>query len=66
MKNGSIHIGDSVYVKWYLFQGKPYIVIRKYKEDGTADRLKGINLLIQYLPKLKMAIDKAYERYKKH
>jgi len=60
IRNGSIHIGLNVHVKWHKFRGQNYIMIRHF-QDGTADGRRGININMEYLPNLKKAIDKAYE-----
>jgi len=62
VREGAIHIGQDVFVKWYKYQRTTFIVVREYK-NGVASVKRGINMPIQYLPNLKKAIDKAYEVY---
>ena len=56
MREGSIHIGSNIHVKWHKYRGTNYIMIR-HIVDGAVDGRRGINFNMKLMDNLKKAIN---------
>ncbi len=59
MEPFSCHIGNNVFVKINEYYDQWYFILRKYDKDGKPNTNRGINLPIDNLAKVKVAVDAA-------